>query len=99
MWFASAANREKCRQAARLPLQNYSPRGKCVQKLPRRFGVKQRRSGDIIFDEPGQRADANQIIVDQPLRDTDDKNKTRRLTFAKRNTGSAAPDAQDDPID
>ena len=61
--------------------------------------MKQRRSGDIIFDEPGQRADANQIIVDQPLRDTDDKNKTRPLTFAKQSTSAAAPDAQDDPID
>jgi hypothetical protein len=80
-------------QAARLPLQNYSPRRECVQKLPRRFSVKQRRSGDIIFDEPGQRADANQIIVDQPLRNTDDKNKARPLTLAKRDTGAAAPDA------
>jgi hypothetical protein len=95
----SAANREKCRQPARLPLQNYSPRGKCVQKLPRRFDVKQRRSGDIIFDEPGQRADANQIIVDQPLRNTNDKNEARPLTFAKRNTDAAAPDAQDNLID
>jgi len=86
-------------QAARLPLQNYSPRRECVQKLPRRFGVKQRRSGDIIFDQPGQRANANQIIVDQPLRDTDDKNKARPLTFAKRNTDAAAPNAQDNPID
>ena len=86
-------------QAARLPLQNYSPRRECVQKLPRRFGVKQRRSRHIILDEPGQRADANQIIVDQPLRDTDDKNKARPLTFAKRNTGAAAPDAQDNLID
>jgi hypothetical protein len=86
-------------QAARLPLQNYSPWRKCVQKLPRRFGVKQRRSGNIILEEPGQRADANQIIVDQPLRDTDDKNKARPLTFAKRNTGAAAPDAQNNPID
>ena len=86
-------------QAARLLLQNHSPWRKCVQKLPRRFGVKQRRSRDIIFDEAGQRADANQIIVDQPLRDTDDKNKARPLTFAKRNAGAAAPDAQDNPID
>jgi hypothetical protein len=61
--------------------------------------MKQRRSGDIIIEEPGQRADANQIIVDQPLRDTDDKNKARPLTFAKRNTGAAAPDAQNNPID
>ena len=86
-------------QAARLPLQNYSPRRKCVQKLPRRFGVKQRRSGDIILDEPGQRPDADQIIVDQPLRDTDDKNKARPLTFAKQDAGAAAPDAQDNLID
>jgi hypothetical protein len=86
-------------QAARLPLQNYSPRRKCVQKLPRRFGVKQRRSRDIIFDKAGQRADANQIIVDQPLRDTDDKDKARPLTFAKQDAGAAAPDAQDNPID
>ena len=86
-------------QAARLPLQNYSPWRKCVQKLPRCFGVKQGRSRDIIFDEPGQRPDANQIIVNQPLRDTDDKNKARPLTFAKRNTGAAAPDAQNNPID
>jgi len=86
-------------QAPRLPLQNYLPRRKCVQKLPRRFGVKQRRSRDIILEEPGQRADANQIIVDQALWDTDDKNKACPLTFAKRNTGAAAPDAQDNPID
>jgi hypothetical protein len=69
------------------------------QKLPRCFGMKQRRSGDIILEEPGQRADANQIIIDQPLRDTDDKNKARPLSFAKRNTGAAAPDAHDNLID
>ena len=86
-------------QAARLSLQNYSPRRKRVQKLPRRFGVKQRRSRYVIFDEPGQRPDANQVIVDQPLRNTDNKNKARPLTFAKRNTGAAAPDAQDNLID
>ena len=86
-------------QAARLPPQNYSPRRKRVQKLSRRFGVKQGRSRDIVLDEPGQRADANQVIVDQPLRNTDDKNKARPLTFAKRNTGAAAPDAQDNLID
>lgn len=61
--------------------------------------MKQRRSRDIIFDEAGQRPDANQIIIDQPLRNTDDKNKARPLTFAKRNTGAAAPDAQNNPID
>ena len=61
--------------------------------------MKQRRSSDIIFDEPGQRADANQIIVDQPLRDTDDKNKACPLTFAKQDAGAAPPDAQDNPID
>ena len=86
-------------QAARLSLQNYSPRRKGVQKLSRRFGVKQRRSGDIILDEPGQRPDADQIIVDQPLRDTDDKNEARPLTIAKQDAGAAAPDAQDNPID
>ena len=70
-------------QAARLSLQNYSPRRKRVQKLPRRFGVKQRRSRDIIFDEPGQRPDANQVIVDQPLRNTDNKNKARVCLLAR----------------
>jgi hypothetical protein len=61
--------------------------------------MKQCRSGDILLEEPGQRPDANQIIVDQPLRDTDDKNKASPLIFAKRNTGAAAPDAQDNLID
>ena len=75
-------------------------RRKRVQKLPRRFGVKQHCSRDIIFDEAGQRPDANQIIIDQPLRDTDDKNQMRALfVFAKRNAGAAAPDAQDNLID
>ena len=75
-------------------------RRKRVQKLPRRFGVKQHCSRDIILDEPGERADANQIIVDQPSRDTDDKNQMRALfVFAKWNAGAAAPDAQDNPID
>ncbi len=62
--------------------------------------MKQHCSRDIILDEPGERADANQIIVDQPLRDTDDKNQMRALfVFAKRNAGAAAPDAQDNLID
>ena len=86
-------------QAACLPLQNYSRGEQRIQKLPRRFGVKQRRSRDIILDQSGQRADADQIIVDQPLRDTDDKNKARPLTFAKQDAGAAAPDAQDNLID
>ena len=62
--------------------------------------MKQRRSREIIFDEPGQRADADQIIVDQLLRHADDKNEMgAHSVFAKQNTGVAAPDAQDNPID
>jgi len=61
--------------------------------------MEQCRSYRIIFDQPRQCADADQVIIDQLLRHADDENQLgAHSIFAKRNAGTAASNAKDDFI-
>ena len=44
-----------------------------VEELARRLGFEQSRSYRVIFYQSHERADANQIIVHEPLRNADEK--------------------------
>ena len=71
--------------------------GKRIQKFARRFGAKQCRSYSIVFHEPGQCADTDQVIIDQLLRYSDHEDQARaRSVCAKGNAGAAAPDTKND---
>src|SRR5205809_5216212 len=53
----------------------------------------------MIFYNPRQRSDTDQIIIDQQLRHADHENQPRAYSvFAKWNTGPASPDAKNDFI-
>jgi hypothetical protein len=59
--------------------------------------MKQCRSDRIIFHEPGQSANADQVIIDQLPRHADqEKQVGAHPIFAKGNAGAAAPDAKND---
>jgi hypothetical protein len=61
--------------------------------------VEQHRSDRIIFHEPRQSANADQVIIDQLPRHADQENQVgAHPIFAKRNAGAAAPDAKNDLV-
>ena len=61
--------------------------------------MEQCRSYRIIFDQPRQCADADQVIIYQLLRYADDENQPgAHSIFAKGNAGTAAPDTKNDFI-
>jgi hypothetical protein len=61
--------------------------------------VEQCRSDRIIFHEPRQGANADQVIIDQLLRHADQENQVgAHAIFAKGNAGVAAPDAKNDLV-
>ena len=59
--------------------------------------MEQCRSYRIIFHETRQRADTDQVIIDQLLRHADQENQMgAHPIFAKGNAGATAPDAKND---
>ena len=59
--------------------------------------MEQCRSYRIVFHEPRQRADTDQVIIDQLLRHADQENQVgAHPIFAKGNAGATAPDAKND---
>ena len=61
--------------------------------------MEQSGSYRIIFDQPRQRADADQVIIYQLLRHADDENQPgAHSIFAKGNASAAASKAKDDLI-
>ena len=59
--------------------------------------MEQCRSYRIIFHEPRQRADTDQVIIDQLLRHADQENQVgAHPIFAKGNAGATASDAEND---
>src|SRR5438046_2429880 len=62
--------------------------------------MEQSRSYRIIFRQPRQHADTDQVIIDQLLRNADHENQAgARSVCAKRNAGPTAPNAENDLID
>src|SRR5437762_13615520 len=77
---------------ARPPLQLICFHGERIQKFAASLGMEQSRSYRIIFHQPRQHADTDQVIIDQLLRNAEPENQAgARSVCAKRNAGPPAP--------
>jgi hypothetical protein len=63
-------------------------------KLFRCLRAQKSSAYDVVFQESGQSAYADQIIVHEPLRNTDEKNQPGAPSFSKGNAGATPTDSE-----
>src|SRR5205809_1269646 len=100
LWWSPCRPQSDWDLGARPPLQLICFHGERIQKFAGSLGMEQSRSYRIIFHQPRQHADTDQVIIDQLLRNADHENQAgARSVCAKRNAGPTAPNAENDLID